>query len=382
MRKLFRWNWTVLCNKNNFITEQNKTSIERFHLLSSQPYWSSKQWNGGHVGVLSQAFGSYWLFSYVDAPFGIIASHVVKTLYIRKLSLLVRRCPGFFFFSNLVISRDWSDSLSFVYISDQVGEIVFQFKENLSFTTVITQISIVSLTEFSKDFSVRRWYKRFPGSLTNNNTYFPFFSFFLTKAMGPAKDMKSLVFNVYFLFSYSILALFKIMKIKECCIGCRKGAGLVRGGAYSSNTVLRKSKAFRFLTFLPTGIKEKKRLGPVALFKISKGWKTKKRNSTNTRPPSSKNVIPSSECQLRFTLLRLDGYTEASSTIFKEFWQEKVILLSRQKVGGFLYLLSKLDQLHRLTLWRLRDQTALTRESLARCWSTWRLRYELCLLRV
>lgn len=100
------------------ITEQNKTSIERFHLLSSQPYWSSKQWNGGHVGVLSQAFGSYWLFSYVDAPFGIIASHVVKTLYIRKLSLLVRRCPGFlFFFHNLVISRDWSDSLSFyIYI--------------------------------------------------------------------------------------------------------------------------------------------------------------------------------------------------------------------------------------------------------------------------
>ena len=136
--------------------------------------------------------------------------------------------------------------------------------------------------------------------------------------MGPAKDMKSLVFNVYFLFSYFILALFKIMKIKERCNGCRKGAGLVRGGAYSSNTVLRKSKAFRFLTFLPTGIKEKKRLGPVALFKISKGWKTKKRNSTDTRPPS-KNVIPSSECQLRFTLLRLDGYTEASSTIFKEF---------------------------------------------------------------
>ena len=92
--------------------------------------------------------------------------------------------------------------------------------------------------------------------------------------MGPAKDMKSLVFNVYFLFSYFILALFKIMKIKERCIGCRKGAGLVRGGAYSSNTVLRKSKAFRFLTFLPTGIREKKRLGPVALFKISKGWKT------------------------------------------------------------------------------------------------------------
>lgn len=137
--------------------------------------------------------------------------------------------------------------------------------------------------------------------------------------MGPAKDMKSLVFNVYFLFSYFILALFKIMKIKERCIGCRKGAGLVRGGAYSSNTVLRKSRAFRFLTFLPTGIKEKKRLGPVALFKISKGWKTKKRNSTNTRPPSSKNVIPSSEYNLRFTLLRLDGYTEASSTIFKEF---------------------------------------------------------------
>lgn len=141
-----------------------------------------------------------------------------------------------------------------------MGEIVFQFKENLSFTTVITQISIVSLTEFSTDFSVRRWYKRFPGSLTNNNTYFPFFSFFLTKAIKPAKDMKSLVFNVYFLFSYFILALFKIMKIKERCIGCRKGAGLVRGGAYSSNTVLRKSKAFRFLTFLPTGIKEKKTL--------------------------------------------------------------------------------------------------------------------------
>lgn len=113
------------------------------------------------------------------------------------------------------------------------GVIVFQFKENLSFTTVITQISIVPLTEFSTDFSVRRWYKRFPGSLTNNNTYFPFFSFFLTK------DMKSLVFNVYFLFSYFISALFKIMKIKERYIGCRKGAGLVRGGAYSSNTVLR-----------------------------------------------------------------------------------------------------------------------------------------------
>ena len=137
--------------------------------------------------------------------------------------------------------------------------------------------------------------------------------------MGPAKDMKSLVFNVYFLFSYFILALFKIMKIKERCIGCQKGTGLVRGGAYSSNTVLRKSKAFRFLTFLPTGIKEKKRLGPVALFKISKRWKTKKRNSTNTRPPSSKNVITSTECKLCFTLLRLDGYTEASSTIFKEF---------------------------------------------------------------
>ena len=171
-----------------------------------------------------------------------------------------------------------------------MGEIVFQFKENLSFTTVITQISIVPLTEFSTDFSVRRWYKRFPGSLTNNNTYFPFFSFFLTKAMGPAKDMKSLVFNVYFLFSYFILALFKIMKIKERCIGCRKGAGLVRGGAYSSNTVLRKSEAFRFLTFLPTGIKEKKRLGPVALFKISKRWKTKKRNSTNTHRPLQKTL--------------------------------------------------------------------------------------------
>ena len=171
-----------------------------------------------------------------------------------------------------------------------MGEIVFQFKENLSFTTVITQISIVPLTEFSTDFSVRRWDKRFPGSLTNNNTYFPFFSFFLTKAMGPAKDMKSLVFNVYFLFSYFILALFKIMKIKERCIGCRKGAGLVRGGAYSSNTVLRKSKAFRFLTFLPTDIKEKKRLGPVALFKISKGWKTKKRKSTNTHRPLQKTL--------------------------------------------------------------------------------------------
>ena len=102
--------------------------------------------------------------------------------------------------------------------------------------------------------------------------------------------MKSLVFNVYFLFSYFILALFKIMKIKERCIGCRNGAGLVRGGAYSSNTVLRKSKAFRFLTFLPTGIKEKKRLGPVALFKISKGWKTKKRNSTNTHRSLQKTL--------------------------------------------------------------------------------------------
>lgn len=117
MRKLFRWNWTVLCNKNNFITEQNKTSIERFHLLSSQPYWSSKQWNGGHVGALSQACGSYWLFSYVDACFGIIASHVVKTLYIRKLSLLVRRCPGFFFFSQSGhIKRLVRFTLFFLYI--------------------------------------------------------------------------------------------------------------------------------------------------------------------------------------------------------------------------------------------------------------------------
>lgn len=166
------------------------------------------------------------------------------------------------------------------------------------------------LTEFSTDFSVRRWYKSFPGSLTNNNTYFPFFSFFLTKTIGQRK-----IWSIWFLMFISCSHTscqhcLKSWKSKNLGIACRKGAGLVRGGAYSSNTVLRKLKAFHFLTLLPTGINEKKkRLGPVALFRISKGWKTQKPNSTNTRPPSSKNVTPSSECKLRLTLLRLDGYT-------------------------------------------------------------------------
>ena len=51
----------------------------------------------GHVQVQAKLVGVK-LFSYVDASFGIIASHVVKTLYIRKLSLLVRRCPELLFF--------------------------------------------------------------------------------------------------------------------------------------------------------------------------------------------------------------------------------------------------------------------------------------------
>ena len=61
-----------------------------------------------------------------------------------------------FFSQSGHIKRLVRFTLFFIYISDQVGEIVFQFKENLSFTTVITQISIVPLTEFSTNFSVRR----------------------------------------------------------------------------------------------------------------------------------------------------------------------------------------------------------------------------------
>ena len=36
--------------------------IECFHMTSQQPYCSTKQWNGGHVGVLNQSFRSWTLF--------------------------------------------------------------------------------------------------------------------------------------------------------------------------------------------------------------------------------------------------------------------------------------------------------------------------------
>ena len=37
-------------------------SIERFHMTSRRPYWCSKQWNGGHVGVPNKSCGSWTLF--------------------------------------------------------------------------------------------------------------------------------------------------------------------------------------------------------------------------------------------------------------------------------------------------------------------------------
>jgi len=54
--------WDFLLLNNRGARHIIRPDIERFHMTSRQPFWCSKQWNGGHVGVPNQSCGCWTLF--------------------------------------------------------------------------------------------------------------------------------------------------------------------------------------------------------------------------------------------------------------------------------------------------------------------------------
>ena len=45
-----------------FLVQLEKMAGDRFHMTSRRPYWCTKQWSGGHVGVPKKACGD-WIVS-------------------------------------------------------------------------------------------------------------------------------------------------------------------------------------------------------------------------------------------------------------------------------------------------------------------------------